>query len=656
MTDFAYQIKENYRLCEYIESSEFETGPCIDTGWKFTKSGQTEIIVDFATVDAPDYTHGTAGFGSFNYSSEDEVNIPPACSVNMVPIGKPSVNLTSTVDYYMTKYKRTTFKFTTNNKWSIDGNEVDDASDVQTNNFCLLGLNIGISKVSYGGRFYRFIVIEDNKIVKHMVPVINSKNVPGMYDLITKQFYINANPNSTTDFGYRVAHNLLPFGYKECEWIENIGSEDAQAPYLDTEWTLTSDKVSHSHITLKTKSQASSSRPDCSVFGTAGTAVTDDEATSQDGVAYCALGIFGNSTTDRAYWRFNIQEPSQLSVPVTKDAMIFEFRNDNYWYSNGTKVPGHSESGASLGSLLMFNRNRRSGTSADTPTPFRIYYCKIEENDVLVRDFVPCVNPEGQVGMFDRVHGKFHGNINTNATKTFKYQVKDQVWPSYLSRVSWIQSTCSYPTASDGVAPYIMLQTQQVDKNNGFKVLVACDNTVQTTPGTNYPGKAILAHRLPNYAGIYWYPKTATQTGPSQFKYGDLTTTAPTAISTADLAKGFNNTYLVEVNYTADNKAEYVNTDTVTTRANTTPTLGNNTNTAPLYLFTSGIHEDFHNTDTHTIRLYDAEVTQYENVIHHYVPCLDTNLNKPCVFDTKTGDIFYEVEDTNVHDHLTYGY
>ena len=44
-----------------------------------------------------------------------------------------------------------------------------------------------------------------------------------------------------------------------------------------------------------------------------------------------------------------------------------------------------------------------------------IYSCKIYDNDVLVRDFVPCINDSGEVGLYDLVEKMFYINTGTGA-------------------------------------------------------------------------------------------------------------------------------------------------------------------------------------------------------------------------------------------------
>lgn len=43
----------------------------------------------------------------------------------------------------------------------------------------------------------------------------------------------------------------------------------------------------------------------------------------------------------------------------------------------------------------------------------KLYSCQIYDNDVLVRDFVPCINASGKVGLYDLVGKQFYGNAGT---------------------------------------------------------------------------------------------------------------------------------------------------------------------------------------------------------------------------------------------------
>lgn len=45
----------------------------------------------------------------------------------------------------------------------------------------------------------------------------------------------------------------------------------------------------------------------------------------------------------------------------------------------------------------------------------KLYSCQIYDNGIIVRDFVPCINASGAVGLYDLVGKKFYGNAGTGA-------------------------------------------------------------------------------------------------------------------------------------------------------------------------------------------------------------------------------------------------
>lgn len=60
----------------------------------------------------------------------------------------------------------------------------------------------------------------------------------------------------------------------------------------------------------------------------------------------------------------------------------------------------------------MFVGNSNEAGAHFNPFDGRIYYLKIWVKDELVRNYVPCRNPDGVVGMWDRVNGTFTASID----------------------------------------------------------------------------------------------------------------------------------------------------------------------------------------------------------------------------------------------------
>lgn len=91
-------------------------------------------------------------------------------------------------------------------------------------------------------------------------------------------------------------------------------------------------------------------------------------------------------------------------------------------YTNNTiEIDGVTYTGFTCGTsttstpLYMFAYAGNPGSGRHSGTG-NIYYCKIYNNGVLVRDFIPCISDTNAIGMYDLVENKFYGN---NGTGTF---------------------------------------------------------------------------------------------------------------------------------------------------------------------------------------------------------------------------------------------
>lgn len=61
--------------------------------------------------------------------------------------------------------------------------------------------------------------------------------------------------------------------------------------------------------------------------------------------------------------------------------------------------------------LYLFSMNTTNSTGNNMMG--RIYSCQIYDNGNLVRNFIPCINPSGEIGMYDTVGKAFYGNAGT---------------------------------------------------------------------------------------------------------------------------------------------------------------------------------------------------------------------------------------------------
>lgn len=79
---------------------------------------------------------------------------------------------------------------------------------------------------------------------------------------------------------------------------------------------------------------------------------------------------------------------------------------------NGVKIIHASASTTILKSIYLLANNGSSGASGIADAA-RIYSCKISSSSGLIRQFVPCKNSSGEVGLYDEVNDVFYGNAGT---------------------------------------------------------------------------------------------------------------------------------------------------------------------------------------------------------------------------------------------------
>lgn len=72
---------------------------------------------------------------------------------------------------------------------------------------------------------------------------------------------------------------------------------------------------------------------------------------------------------------------------------------------------GYSGSNVKIGILKMGDAN--NAWFSDPPQSGKIYSCKIYKSGVLTRDFVPCKNLSGSIGLYDLVSAQFYQNSGT---------------------------------------------------------------------------------------------------------------------------------------------------------------------------------------------------------------------------------------------------
>lgn len=177
----------------------------------------------------------------------------------------------------------------------------------------------------------------------------------------------------------------LPSGYKRLEYIQSSGTQYIDTGFKPNQDTRVVTKISFNVLTSGTSSYA---------FGAANSGSSGMFELST-GNNLIRLGYGGTAVTQ--------------TFPSTKPFTI-DF-NKNVVTINGTAYTLTAATFTGTYSMYICDTNR--GTAYRAIPAVTVYSFQIYDNGTLVRDFIPCKNASGVVGMWDDVNSTFYGNAGS---------------------------------------------------------------------------------------------------------------------------------------------------------------------------------------------------------------------------------------------------
>ena len=188
------------------------------------------------------------------------------------------------------------------------------------------------------------------------------------------------------------ASTTVPSGLVELEYIESTGTQ-----YIDTGLKPTQNYS----ITIK-----------CQSTGTSSNTYAGCDTNWQNTGFFIGVNVFefGNASTT------SVQNYGENPIVLTLDK--------TGGYKDGVKIWNNASTATfqTVSNLTLFALNR-NGTIREYLTG-KIYYCKIYDNNTLVRDFIPAKRiSDDKCGLWDKVNFKFYtdesgGNFTAGAEKT----------------------------------------------------------------------------------------------------------------------------------------------------------------------------------------------------------------------------------------------
>lgn len=255
------------------------------------------------------------------------------------------------------------------------------------------------------GRVYRCKLWISNVLVRDYTPVKDENGVGYMLDTISHTLYAN---NGTGTFTYgsetysephpcfvktvnKDIYNGLPVGFTEVEYLKSnyiteIGTWIDTGYYPNNE---TKVEIQISDISAQTFSPSSG-----------GTWFLG----GRQAYLQKMFGSYYNPSEQKLYFGFStaMNSASYSTTNMYGNNKILTLDKSGL-YVNGTKVVNNTTATAftSPATLILFGLNN-NGTAV-SPTIDKIHYCKIWDNNILVRDYIPALDRDGVPCMYDRV-------------------------------------------------------------------------------------------------------------------------------------------------------------------------------------------------------------------------------------------------------------
>lgn len=190
----------------------------------------------------------------------------------------------------------------------------------------------------------------------------------------------------------------LPDGYTQLQYIESHGTEYIDTGFKPNQNTRVVADVMLTNIDLGNV-----------IFGSRSEGENDSVGPDQFVTWHSNATFMDNYGTEDS----TVVNLNGLNVRATID------KNKNVTSVNGVSVTHAEQTFAPPYPMLIFTTNQGGdpyGVNAFMRLySFRIYSSSEDGNDLLIRNFIPVKNPDGEYGIYDLVDGKFYPNAGTGA-------------------------------------------------------------------------------------------------------------------------------------------------------------------------------------------------------------------------------------------------
>ena len=346
------RVPSGYTEVEYIAASGTQY---VDSGVAETADTAVDCKFDVDTV-ASDYLFGTRQNSSnLSYNGIYKNNVLEYNYNEISFMAADSIELTEEVSG-------------TTNNITINGASHTAATGTGTGETMLIfairyqtGYNNGRIR-PYGGatKLRHFKIKQNGALVRDYIPCKNPDGVVGLYDIVGGEFY-------TTPLAEEPVE--LPDGYTQVAYLQSTGSQ-----YIDTGVQGDSDV----RVTADFEITA---------FGSGTTFIFGAQGT--DSVRY-TLGM-----TSAGVFRSDFGSAMTSGSAASLNTRYSADKNGNVCSVGGQTLTSAAATFTGTTNIYLFGRSYSSVSCSQ----IKMYRCKMYKAGTLIRDFVPCKNPDGVAGL-----------------------------------------------------------------------------------------------------------------------------------------------------------------------------------------------------------------------------------------------------------------
>lgn len=402
------RLPKGYTELAYIQSTGTQW---INTGFKPNQNTRAALTVDAKPSTAAAWLFGarngntdrTFGLLSYNSQYRSDYNNSTEEYSTVTPSGKFTVDK----DKNVTKFNGT-----------IGVTAKSGVFQCTYPMFLFANNNVGTAAGFGSFKLYVCKLFDNGNLIRDFVPCIDPAGAVGLYDLVGGKFYGNT---GTGVFLAGPPRATLPEGYAQLEYIQSSGAQ-----WIDTRFTPDQDtRIIYDCERLSTVSAEH-------FFGVR-TGNTAKEA-------FCFY-IYNSG------WRFAYNNYVAAGDGPSTGRYLFD-ANKNVMTINGslTLKSTYAKFKASATATLFSMRSFNSGISYGS---HKLFSCQIYNNGTLTRNFIPCKNAAGAVGLYDTVGAEFYPNAGTGsftAGSVVTWETEPEEPTETLDPYTWYESDVPVPS------------------------------------------------------------------------------------------------------------------------------------------------------------------------------------------------------------------